>query len=72
MWPLDAGAVDGLHPTRSAQLVTAGGVAIGLVGEIDPGVLDAHGIGERVAWLEVDLRTAARAGPHPDRALPRA
>ena len=25
------------------------------VGEIDPGVLDAHGIGERVAYLEVDL-----------------
>jgi phenylalanyl-tRNA synthetase beta chain len=51
---LDAVAVVGLHATRSARLV-AGGVAIGLVGEIDPGVLDAHGIGERVAWLEVEL-----------------
>jgi phenylalanyl-tRNA synthetase beta chain len=51
---LDAVAVAGLHATRSARLV-AGGVAIGLVGEIDPGVLDAHGIGERVAWLEVEL-----------------
>jgi phenylalanyl-tRNA synthetase beta chain len=28
---------------------------LGAVGEIDPGVLERHGIGERVVWLEVDL-----------------
>jgi phenylalanyl-tRNA synthetase beta chain len=44
----------GLHPTRSARLV-AGGVPVGAVGEIDPEVLEAHDIGERVAYLEVDL-----------------
>jgi phenylalanyl-tRNA synthetase beta chain len=32
---------------------------VGAVGEIDPGVLEAHGIGERVGWLEVDLDLAA-------------
>ena len=53
------GAVPGLHPTRSARLVTDGGDAIGVVGELDPQVLDAHGIGERVGWLEVDLDAVA-------------
>jgi phenylalanyl-tRNA synthetase beta chain len=50
--------VAGLHPTRSARLVGPGGEAVGALGEVDPAVLDAHGIGERVAWLEVDLDTA--------------
>jgi phenylalanyl-tRNA synthetase beta chain len=53
------GAVPGLHPTRSARLVGPAGEAVGAVGEVDPGVLESHGIGERVAWLEVDLDVAA-------------
>jgi phenylalanyl-tRNA synthetase beta chain len=52
-------AVPGLHPTRSARLVGPGGEAVGAVGEVDPAVLDAHGIGERVGWLEVDLDVVA-------------
>jgi phenylalanyl-tRNA synthetase beta chain len=52
-------AVPGLHPTRSARLVGPVGEPVGAVGEIDPGVLEAHGIGERVGWLEVDLDLAA-------------
>jgi phenylalanyl-tRNA synthetase beta chain len=32
----------------------AGG-EVGSVGEVDPGVAAAHGIDERLAWLEVDL-----------------
>ena len=36
------------HPRRRAT-------SVGALGEIDPGVLEAHGIGERVAYLEVDL-----------------
>lgn len=32
-----------------------GGSPVGVVGEIDPGVLDRHGIDERVAYLEVEL-----------------
>ncbi len=48
------GPVDGLHPGRSGQ-VLADGQPIGALGEIDPQVLDAYEIDERVAWLEVDL-----------------
>jgi phenylalanyl-tRNA synthetase beta chain len=56
-------AVPGLHPTRSARLVGPGGEAVGAVGEIDPGVLETHGIGERVGWVEVDLDVVAEL-PH--------
>jgi phenylalanyl-tRNA synthetase beta chain len=52
-------AVPGLHPTRAARLVSAGGDPVGAVGEVDPMVLDAHGIAERVGWLEVDLDLVA-------------
>jgi len=52
----------GLHPTRTAR-VEVDGVAVGHVGEVDPGVLEAYGIGERVGWLEVDLE-ALLALPH--------
>lgn len=44
----------GLHPTRGARLL-ASGVAVGVVGEIDPTVLARHDITERVAYLELDL-----------------
>jgi len=43
----------GLHPTRSATL-SVGKDVVGAVGEIHPDVLDAFGVAERVAWLEVD------------------
>jgi phenylalanyl-tRNA synthetase beta chain len=60
------GAVPGLHPTRSARLVGSEGEPVGAVGEVDPGVLEIHGIGERVGWLEVDLDLAAGL-PHRER-----
>ena len=44
----------GLHPTRSATL-SVGRDVVGAVGEIHPDVLDAFGVTERVAWLELDL-----------------
>ena len=44
----------GLHPTRSATL-SVGRDAIGAVGEVHPDVLDAYGIDERVAVLELNL-----------------
>ncbi len=44
----------GLHPTRSATL-SLGRDAIGVVGEVHPDVLDAYGIDERVAVLELNL-----------------
>ena len=49
----------GLHPTRAARLVTGrSGVTIGVVGEVDPGVLGSFGLDSerrRVGWLELDL-----------------
>ena len=53
----------GLHPTRSARLVRADGGGdtarpIGVVGEVDPDVLDEFGLDakrRRVGWLEIDL-----------------
>jgi phenylalanyl-tRNA synthetase beta chain len=58
-------AVPGLHPTRAAVL-RAGDLVVGSLGEVDPAVLDAHGVGERVAYLETDL-DALLALPHGDR-----
>ncbi|HEY6531076.1 MAG TPA: phenylalanine--tRNA ligase subunit beta [Acidimicrobiales bacterium] len=65
-------AVAGLHPGRAAVL-TSGGVDVGEVGEIDPGVLAALGIRERVAWLQVDLGTVLGLphGEHPYRPISR-
>ncbi|HEX2118043.1 MAG TPA: phenylalanine--tRNA ligase subunit beta [Acidimicrobiales bacterium] len=51
---LEAAAVPGLHPTRSARLLTGGRVA-GAIGEIDPEVLAAYDIDGPVGWFEVDL-----------------
>lgn len=48
------GTVPGLHATRSVRLL-AGEVVLGHLGEVDPRVLEAHGIGERVAIVELDL-----------------
>ena len=46
--------VGGLHPGRSA-IVAAGGVAIGVVGEIDPEVCRRRGVAERVGYLSFVL-----------------
>ena len=54
----------GLHATRSATLV-AGRDAIGAVGEVAPDVLEAYGIDERVAVLELDLRHVVDREPNP-------
>ena len=55
----------GLHPTRTARIVV-GGAVVGHVGEVDPGVLDAFDVPERVAWLEVDLENLLGL-PHGDK-----
>ncbi len=41
-------------------------VVVGEIGEIDPGVLEAFAISERVAWLQLDLGVALSA-PRGDR-----
>ena len=51
---LEADVIAGMHPTRTARIVV-GRDTVGAVGEVDPSVLDAHEITERVAWLELNL-----------------
>ncbi|HVM53508.1 MAG TPA: phenylalanine--tRNA ligase subunit beta [Acidimicrobiales bacterium] len=51
---LEAATAPGMHATRTARVVVDD-VGIGFLGEVDPGVLAAAGISERVAWLELDL-----------------
>ena len=54
----------GLHPTRSASL-TRGKKVVGVVGEVDPVVLDSLGIEGRVSILEVDLTVVLNEEPKP-------
>jgi phenylalanyl-tRNA synthetase beta chain len=51
---LQPSTAPGLHPGRTA-VASAAGVDIGLVGEVDPGVVAAHDIEGRVAWLDLDM-----------------
>jgi phenylalanyl-tRNA synthetase beta chain len=66
---IEAAPAPGLHPTRTARLLV-GGTTVGLLGEVDPDVLAAHGIDERVAWLEVDLEVLLALPHGPGRYLP--
>ncbi|MEN9822768.1 MAG: phenylalanyl-tRNA synthetase beta chain [Actinomycetota bacterium] len=52
----------GMHPGRAATL-SAGRDVVGVVGEIHPDVLDAYGITERVAVLELNLSLLLAAEP---------
>ena len=73
--PAEGAPLPGLHPTRSARIVSAtGGTVVGTVGEVDPAVAAGFGITERrLGWLEFDLgllldpavveRTSGRARP---------
>jgi phenylalanyl-tRNA synthetase beta chain len=68
---LDAGArldqsrvPEGLHATRSATL-QAGREPLGAVGEVAPEVLEAFGVAERVAILEVHLDQMLDREPKP-------
>jgi phenylalanyl-tRNA synthetase beta chain len=49
-----------MHPTRTGTL-TVDGNAIGVVGEVDPGVVDELGIDGRIAWLDLDLASLHNA-----------
>ncbi|MCU1375600.1 MAG: pheT, partial [Actinomycetia bacterium] len=62
---LEATEEPGLHPTRTARIFVDDELA-GFVGEVDPAVLEASAIPERVGWLEVDLRTLLQSPHGPD------
>jgi phenylalanyl-tRNA synthetase beta chain len=61
--------VPGMHPTRTAWL-RRGRQVLGVVGEIDPGVLETFGVTERVACVEVDLSAVLAEDPKPVQARP--
>jgi phenylalanyl-tRNA synthetase beta chain len=52
---MEAASVPGLHPTRTARLLTRDGDELGVVGEVDPDVVLDHGIEGRIGWLDCDL-----------------
>ena len=51
---LVAGEAPGLHPTRTARLVTDD-QTVGWIGEVDPDVSAAFEVPGRVGWIEADL-----------------
>ena len=51
---LEAATNSGMHPGRTAQ-AKAGARVVGVVGEVDPAVAEAHGLESPVAWVEFDL-----------------
>ena len=61
---LSPSAPPGMHPSRSA-LASASGHTIGVVGEVDPGVLAAHDLAGPVGWLELDLEALLTAPRRP-------
>jgi phenylalanyl-tRNA synthetase beta chain len=58
---LVAAAPDGMHPTRTAE-VHRGAVVVGVVGEVDPEVVDRMGLVGPVGWLELDIDALAAGG----------
>jgi phenylalanyl-tRNA synthetase beta chain len=65
---VEAAAVAGLHPGRSAQL-KVGDAVVGEVGEVDPDVVAAYGLSGRVGWLRVSLDDLAAAARRPKLAV---
>ena len=66
---LDATTDPGIHPERTATVRSATG-EVGVVGEVDPAVLEAWGIAGRVGWLDLDLRALLDAPARPIEQLP--
>jgi phenylalanyl-tRNA synthetase beta chain len=51
---LEAATNCGMHPGRTAQ-AKVGERIVGVVGEVDPAVAEAHGLDSPVAWVEFDM-----------------
>lgn len=65
---LDARAVAGLHPGRSAALLVSS-AELGAVGEVDPAVVAEFGLPGPVGWLHLDLGRLASAPRRPASAV---
>ena len=59
----------GLHPGRTAAVEAPDG-PLGLLGEVDPDVVAAHGLEGRVAWLELELERLLAAPRRPEEMRP--
>jgi phenylalanyl-tRNA synthetase beta chain len=57
---LEAATNCGMHPGRTARAMV-GEQMVGVVGEVDPGVAEAHGLEGPVAWVELDVGALATA-----------
>ena len=66
---LEATTAEGLHPGRTAE-IRCSGTAVGVVGEVDPGVCAAWSVPGRVGWVDVDLRALLTAPRRPLEQLP--
>ena len=58
----------GLHPTRVA-VARAGSAVVGVLGEVDPAVVEAWGIEGRVAWLDLDATALHLAERRPEKTV---
>lgn len=63
------GSVPGLHPTRTARIVSDGAV-IGAVGEVDPEITAAYGLDRTVGWMRCDLERLHSVRRRPEAATP--
>jgi phenylalanyl-tRNA synthetase beta chain len=52
---VSAGEIAGWHPTRGARLRGASDEVLGAVGEVDPDVVRAYGLRQRLGYLSVDV-----------------
>jgi phenylalanyl-tRNA synthetase beta chain len=62
---LTASTAEGLHPGRTATITDADGVALGVVGEVDPDVSAAWSVPGRVGWIDLDLGAVLAAPRRP-------
>jgi phenylalanyl-tRNA synthetase beta chain len=52
---LSAARVPGLHPTRAAVIRGGDGRSLGAVGEVDPDVVEAYGLRQRLGYLTLSV-----------------
>jgi phenylalanyl-tRNA synthetase beta chain len=52
---ISASEIPGWHPTRAGDILSAAGKRLGTVGEIDPDVVAAYGLQQRIGYLSVSL-----------------
>ena len=69
---LEAGAINGFHPTRGARIVAGGPAGVlGAVGEVAPEVAEAYGLNGRVGLFVVSLEALINdVGSRSDQATP--